>query len=57
MTNTWLTAGAPPLSVTCTVNVEVPEPQGVPTIVAVVLVDDVFSFKQFGSEPTGTEYV
>jgi hypothetical protein len=39
------------------VKVDVPKPQGVPTIVAVVAVDDVFSFKQFGSEPTGTEYV
>jgi hypothetical protein len=36
------------------VNAEVPEPQGVPTIVPVALVDDVFNFKQFGSEPIGT---
>src|SRR5580658_3867921 len=45
MMKTWLTGIAPPLSVTWIVNVEVPEPHGVPTIVPVVLVDVAFNFK------------
>lgn len=49
----WLTADAPPLSVTVTVKVEldsvVPELQGVPEIVAVRFVVDVVKWRQGGS--------
>jgi hypothetical protein len=47
--NCWLTAGAPPLSVSVTVKVVDPEPQGLPEMPAVVPALDVTSFRHAGS--------
>jgi hypothetical protein len=51
MMNVWLTGAAPPLSVTCTVNSDVPKLQGVPMTVPVVVADAACSFRHSGSDP------
>jgi hypothetical protein len=45
----WLTPGAPPLSVTVNVKVVSPDPHGVPTIVVLVLEELVFKRRHAGS--------
>ena len=44
------------MSVTVTVNVDVPDPHGLPEMIAAVLVVDIVIFRQAGSEGWLNEY-